>query len=170
MTTKIEKKLRQKKADKKYKNSKKGVLKIKQYLKENREKLRKYKENYRRGLAGRATYLLTVTKKRALKLFHRAKFRNKDNFEITREWVLKKLKKGKCEITGIYFSYDKPKSHYNANPFSPSLDRLDCKKGYTFENTRVVIWSYNAAKSYLDKKDFKKLIKGINRGIKQCKF
>lgn len=100
---------------------------------------------------------------RAVKLWHRAKSRNKPNFQITKIWVRKKLERGYCEVTGIEFNYDKHKPHYNANPFAPSLDRVDCKKGYTYENTQVVIWGYNVAKSYLDPDDFKKLYDGIGR-------
>ncbi len=105
-----------------------------------------------------------IIKLRAAKLWNRAKSRNKPNFEITKLWVEKKLLRCCCEVTGIGFDYTKPKPHYNANPFAPSLDRIDSTKGYSYRNTQVVIWGYNVAKSYLDPADFKKLIRGI--GIK----
>ncbi len=102
-----------------------------------------------------------MLKLRAAKLWHRAKVRNKPNFQITKVWVWKKLLIGSCEATDIEFDYSKPKTHYNANPFAPSLDRIDSKKGYTYKNTQVVIWSYNVAKSFLDPDDFKKLRRGL---------
>ncbi len=104
-----------------------------------------------------------IIRLRAAKLWNRARSRKKPNFEITKLWVYRKLTYGYCEVTDIKFSYDKPKPHYNANPFAPSLDRIDCSKGYTYKNTQVVIWGYNVAKSYLDPDDFKKLYDGIGR-------
>lgn len=46
-----------------------------------------------------------------------------------------------CEMTGIAFddSYGGP--HYN----SASIDRVDRGKGYTPDNTRLVLWCMNAA-------------------------
>ena len=99
---------------------------------------------------------------RAAKLWNRAKSRNKPSFQITKGWVKRRLIIGFCEVTGIHFSYNKPKPHYNANPFSPSLDRIDNRKGYTYKNTQVVIWGYNVAKSYLDPDDFEKIIESLS--------
>lgn len=47
---------------------------------------------------------------------------------------------GKCELTGYPFSLA-PGKPYN----SPSLDRIDSNKGYTYENVRVVLHLVNAA-------------------------
>ncbi len=102
-----------------------------------------------------------IIKLRAAKLWHRSKIRNKPNFQITKKWIERKLLKECCEVTGIGFDYTKPKPHYNANPFAPSLDRIDCRKGYTYKNTQVVIWAYNVAKSFLDPADFRKLCRGL---------
>lgn len=102
-----------------------------------------------------------IIKTRATKLWHRAKIRKKPKFQITKLWIKRKLLTGHCEVTGIGFDYTKPKPHYNANPFAPSLDRIDCSKGYTYKNTQVVIWAYNVAKSFLDPADFKKLYRGL---------
>jgi hypothetical protein len=32
-------------------------------------------------------------------------------------------------------------------PFVPTLDRVDSSRGYVFDNVRVVVWAYNAAKA-----------------------
>ncbi len=106
-----------------------------------------------------------ILKARATKLWHRARSRNKPNFQITKLWVERKLLIGCCEVTGIGYDYTKPKPHYNANPFAPSLDRIDSRKGYTYKNTQVVIWAFNVAKSFLDPADFAKLRRGLEEGL-----
>ncbi len=129
------------------------------------ERIKKYQQSEKGKRAQkRAMIKYKMTHKgRAAILWWRAFGRKKPNFQITKLWVEKKLREGRCEVTGIEFSYDRPKPHYNANPFAPSLDRIDCKKGYTYKNTQVVIWGYNVAKSFLDPDDFEKLIDGIGR-------
>ena len=139
---------------KEHKDQKKEYMK--KYRKEHKDQIKEYKRNW---------YYNVDLKARGGKLLNRAKIRGKGRVLITKLWIQKKLEKGFCEVTGIKFCYKKPKSHYNANPFAASLDRKDCSKGYTYKNTRVVVWSYNVAKSYLDLKDFKKLIKGIKKGV-----
>lgn len=47
---------------------------------------------------------------------------------------------GKCEVTGAVFDLS-PGRKFN----SPSLDRIDSSKGYTYENTRIVLNLVNAA-------------------------
>ena len=64
---------------------------------------------------------------------------------ITEEWIAKKIKNVVCELTGLAFSLEDTEDTKN-NPFSPSLDRIDSKiKGYTPENTRVVLSLVNLA-------------------------
>ena len=136
-----------------YDESEHGKQKNKEYREINKKRIAAYKENW---------YYNIDFKARAAKLWNRAKTRNKPNFQITKKWIEKILLLRYCQVTGIEFSYDKPKPHYNSNPFAPSLDRKDCRKGYTRYNTQVVIWGYNVAKHDLDPDDFKKLIRGIN--------
>ena len=138
----------------------------KKYYQKHKEKFKRYQSSYRKTHREEIRQLQREDysddiKKRATKLWHRAKSRNKPNFQITKLWVERKLLKTRCEVTGIGFDYTKPKPHYNANPFAPSLDRIDCSKGYTYKNTQVVIWGYNVAKSFLDPADFEKLIRAI---------
>ncbi|MGR0183198.1 hypothetical protein [Azospirillum aestuarii] len=45
---------------------------------------------------------------------------------------------GECQMTGIPFNLDDGRTWD-----SPSLDRIDCSKGYTPENTRVVLYCIN---------------------------
>ncbi len=118
--TKIEKKEYDKKYYKKYRKRKLRRAKI--YQKENKEKIRQRRHLYQKYNSKILTQQKRISKKaRATKLWHRAKSRNKPNFQITKLWVERKLLRGHCEVTNIGFDYTKPKPHYNANPFAPSL-------------------------------------------------
>lgn len=70
---------------------------------------------------------------------------------------------GKCELTGIQFSDKKPRGCRKA-PFKPSLDRISSRRGYTYDNVRLICSAMNnalgqwgepvfrrIAESYLDK-------------------
>lgn len=50
---------------------------------------------------------------------------------------------GKCELTGIHFSYQK--HSFMRNPWGASIDRIDSKRGYTFPNCRLVCSVVNMA-------------------------
>jgi hypothetical protein len=81
---------------------------------------------------------------RAIRLFHTAKRREPENFELTVEWISNKIQAGFCEVTGLPFVY---RDLSGRQPWVPSLDKLNPDIGYTLENTRVVVWMYNAAKN-----------------------
>jgi hypothetical protein len=87
----------------------------------------------------------------------------KIDFDLTQEWILEKIRNGICPVTGITFYIDaSPSKHGGAQfPFAPSLDRIDSNKGYTKENTQVVVWIYNAAKSSFTHNDVLTLAKSI---------
>lgn len=61
-------------------------------------------------------------------------------------WVLQKLENGVCELSGINFDLSSPNGTA-FNPYSPSIDKIDSKKGYTFDNCRVIITALNIALS-----------------------
>jgi hypothetical protein len=56
------------------------------------------------------------------------------------------LDSGYCQATGLPFDMDSTKFSHTS-PLAPSLDRKDNSKGYTPDNTQVVVWIYNNAKS-----------------------
>ncbi|KKN55442.1 hypothetical protein LCGC14_0582120 [marine sediment metagenome] len=90
-----------------------------------------------RSRAYRAT-----THGRAVEMWHShrrtAKVRGLDA-TLTKEWIEEKLN-GVCEATGLGFELTGGRG-----PKSPSLDRMDSSKGYTPENTRMVLWAINLA-------------------------
>lgn len=53
---------------------------------------------------------------------------------------------GKCAVTGIPFSWDKPECA-TMPPFGPSIDRIDPMQGYVAKNCRLVCQSVNMAMS-----------------------
>lgn len=86
-------------------------------------------------------------KKRAAALVQGAKHRAGYlglEFSLDREHIRRVLEDGTCEATGISFVMTVP--HGKRSPWAPSLDRFDPTKGYTKENTKVVVLSYNRAK------------------------
>jgi hypothetical protein len=86
----------------------------------------------------RAVSMLTGARNRA----------NKKGFEcsLTKIWIIHKLENGFCELSGIPFDFSRP-TKSNFNPLSPSIDRIDSKKGYTFDNCRVILTALNVALS-----------------------
>ena len=90
---------------------------------------------------------------------HRSSKKNID-YDLDLAWFRDKLQDMKCEVTGIQFPLDfwvegKRKA------FSPSIDRIDPKKGYTKDNCQVVCWIYNAAKQEFTHADIEKLSSAV---------
>jgi len=61
-------------------------------------------------------------------------------FNLTVQWVQEALDYGVCEATGIAFDL-----MANRGWNTPSLDQIEPGKGYTTENTRVILFGLNAA-------------------------
>ena len=62
---------------------------------------------------------------------------------ITAEWIGAQLAALDycCAVTGLPFAHDKGST--KTNPFSPSLDRIDNRKGYETDNVRIVLYAVN---------------------------
>lgn len=69
--------------------------------------------------------------------------KKKMDFNLSVGWAIKKLLQGKCEATGVFFNVHKS-SHWDK--LSPSVDRVDSKKGYTIDNCQMVTLQFNIAK------------------------
>src|SRR5882672_5312955 len=81
-----------------------------------------------------------------------AKYRAKRDgleFELTPEWFYTKLL-SKCEVTGMSFYTTRNNlDRFEKHKLSPSVDRIDNSKGYTLNNSRMVIWWFNMTKGVL---------------------
>lgn len=64
--------------------------------------------------------------------------------DLTEAWVRAKIEADRCELTNATFDL-RPTSKFKHNPFSPSIDRIDCSRGYTMDNCRVVLTAMNLA-------------------------
>lgn len=73
--------------------------------------------------------------------FSRANKRGQE-YELSRELIIQMMEKQRylCDVSGLPFSLDWERGK---NPFAPSLDRKDNAKGYTLENTRLVLSAVN---------------------------
>lgn len=100
-----------------------------------------YCKNKNRNNKGKFTKYTSSYVGKAISLWHNSKTRLPEEHSITTSWIEEKLKIGVCEVTNLPFIFE---SH---SPFTPSLDRKDSSKGYTPENTQVVVWIYNTAKN-----------------------
>lgn len=99
------------------------------------------------NIKGRSSKFYSSVKGRTLTLLKSAKRRD-INSELDFDYLYNKLLKNKCEVTGILFDLNK-NNKWKKNPYSPSIDRINNKIGYTKENTRIVIWQYNLMKGEL---------------------
>jgi hypothetical protein len=89
---------------------------------------------YRASVKGRVNLLYRLCKGRSEK-------RNLE-FDLTKEWIKKKLDAGYCELSGEKFCLEASiETHWH--PYSPSIDRIDSKKGYTQDNCRIILVSVN---------------------------
>jgi hypothetical protein len=95
-----------------------------------------YGEN--RTLEGVAQRLLDTAKSRCKK--------KGGSVTITRQWIEQGIQRG-CEETGLQFCIG-TKGTKSMNNRAPSLDRIDSSNpDYSIENTRVVCYQVNIAKS-----------------------
>jgi len=78
-------------------------------------------------------------------------------FSLSKDDLEKRLGGGKCEVSGLPFGPV-------GSPWAPSLARVDPSGGYTPENTKIVVWIYNAAKLDFSHEDVMKLAGALVHG------
>jgi hypothetical protein len=112
-------------------------------------------KNWRNKPAGRAKAMWTTAKKRAEERGW--------EFNLTPEWIQERLEAGFCQATGlpIELSSEEPFKGGHFRPWTPSLDRTDCTKGYTMDNVKVVCWMYNQAKGVATHSDVLRLAEAL---------
>lgn len=95
----------------------------------------------------------TTTRPRAKTLYQHAKTRAERKglaFNLTIEWIDERIREGRCQVTNIPFDLTLVGER---NLYGPSLDRVVPEKGYTQENTKVVLFGYNACKNTASPED-----------------
>lgn len=85
-------------------------------------------------------------------LFTYAQARAKEHsldFDLSKEFIsqLYEIQDKKCVMTGLEFQLERQSGYKKRRPFAPSLDRIDCTKGYTKNNIRIVCSIVNIALS-----------------------
>ena len=121
------------------KNLKLVVAKNRRYREKNKEKCNGYSKKWA---------LNNIKKVKARQLFNAAKTRAKDlglEFDLTKEFIYKKLDIGICEYTGLKIEIKMNLSGRLA--LSPSMERKIPSQGYTQKNVILVCWAMNAFKS-----------------------
>jgi hypothetical protein len=95
-----------------------------------------YEKRYKqtRRTSNRAAVLIDGAKRRANR-----KALSFD-LDIHKYEIQKRLDRGICEMSGITLNFICPLSYD-----SPTLDRIDASKGYTYDNVRVVCYAMNVA-------------------------
>lgn len=68
-----------------------------------------------------------------------------DLVTISRSWIEERIRRGVCEVTGL--PLDLSPEPGPRRPLTPSIDQIRPGMGYTEENSRLVCWIYNSAKS-----------------------
>jgi hypothetical protein len=132
------------------------------YRKQHPDKIReKNSKIYRRKYYGDSpkqilTYRLQACRKRAKerKLVY--------NLDIVFLLELYAVQKSKCAVTGIDFDFTFDKK-FSKRPFSPSVDRINSKFGYTKDNVRLVCSSVNTALSEYGDEIFDKICQAYIR-------
>lgn len=64
-------------------------------------------------------------------------------FDLDEDWLSARLRSGVCELTGLPF--DPSVRTRKPNPYTPSIDRIAPKGGYTKGNCRVIVYALNMA-------------------------
>lgn len=80
-------------------------------------------------------------------------------FSITLDDLLEQYRtqSGRCSISGRVLEVGGQTSTTNEKPNGISLDRIDCSRGYTKDNIRLVTWAVNVAMRKWGDKVFKAL-------------
>jgi len=95
---------------------------------------------------------------------HQRALQHKVPYSLTCKWVFEKLMLGSCEITGLPFDMGTeaaPRGSQHRSNFVPTIDRIEPSLGYTPQNSRIVIWGYNAAKSTGTDEDVLQMAKAV---------
>lgn len=132
------------------KNCKKEYLKF--YRENNKEKIKTLNQNWRSSNKEynkemKYNYYCSL-KGRIVEINRSAKRRSKNkNIEFDLDVLflenLWNSQNGNCKITNLPLEINNKRNNGKPSPFSPSLDRICCDKGYTKDNVRFVCYMVN---------------------------
>lgn len=85
-------------------------------------------------------------------------------FDLNSEFLLELWNKqeAKCALTKLQFEFENT-TKYEANPFAPSIDRIDSAGGYTKDNVRLVCVAVNYALNEFGEGVFKQICEAYLR-------
>jgi hypothetical protein len=73
--------------------------------------------------------------------------------DIDVDWVMERLERGVCELSGVPFVYE------TGHPHLPSIDRIKVTQpGHMKDNCRVILWGLNAYKGVASEEVFRECI------------
>ena len=140
----------------------------KQWRKANPEKQREIEKGVREKRLSNGKAKEYRDKRRATKegyidrFLERARERTPDT-DLDREFLHECMKENCCQVTGVPFEYERNRKTSRANPFAPSIDRVDSSVGYYKNNVAVVLVTVNLAKSEMSMEDFTMIWKQISK-------
>lgn len=87
------------------------------------------------------------------------------DFDLDEDWISSRLQDGKCEATGLPIEMPKAGGgvYRKRSPWVATVDRIDPKRGYTKDNSRVVVLMYNLAKSDQTDEDVERMASAVIR-------
>lgn len=138
-----------------YMRSRHQLSDVKEKRSQRHKNLRLTSQKYRDEAKARGTKFYASVEGRAKTLLNNARKSPISEIfpcSVTLEHIIKGIQAEKCPVTGFPFELGNQHqliTNRKKNPFAPSIDRIDATKGYTNENTRIVIWQYNMAKGEL---------------------
>lgn len=104
-----------------------------------------YKPNVERpSFAKEQRLRVGATLERALRGARRRAIARHLPFDLDLNWAISTVEaqEFKCPLSGVPF-FMECTAETNIHPFSPSLDRIDPRKGYTTNNVRIVVYAIN---------------------------
>lgn len=123
----------------------------------NKARHREYEIGWMQTSKGRVSRMLISIRNRAKKLGYEC--------DLTPDWLRLRVETGVCAATGEVFNLSVIGGRGKKNPLAPSVDRIDCSRGYTMDNCRVVTTIFNMARNDFGDEALARMAKGLLRTI-----
>lgn len=163
-----------------YKNNKEKIdKKHKDYYEANKERLKNHRKLYskkryqqnRDDFIKRREIKHESVRGRMCELLCHARDRSRRKgleFNLDLDWIVDLFNKldGKCTLSNIKFEF-KTTQEIERSPFSPSIDRIDSKRGYVKDNVRLVCTMVNLALSNFGDEAFLKMCEAVTNKQKE---